>query len=137
MESETGKCWVLQGRLWLVENSDAFIAVFRTMTGSVPAVSLNQASIDLGRRAGPRSCNLRRSLLQVRDLQLRERITQKCTAQEAELTQNSELVVGIDLGTTNSAVAVSHETRLSCEPSSVSHFSAPLSFCRDLQVGNP
>ena len=95
------------------------------MTGSVPLVGVSQTSVHFERRVRPSRPNLRRSFLQLLGLQLKVRIIHNCTAQQAEPTQNPELVVGIDLGTTNSAVAVSQETRLSCEPSPVRQFLAP------------
>ena len=87
-----------------------FTRVRRIMSGVVPQNSLRGKSAAAGKRAASPHCQCSRFLrLPVSTL---SRTTKRsCATQTADLTQPSDLVVGIDLGTTNSAVAVSLPVR--------------------------
>ncbi|KAL3139986.1 hypothetical protein ABBQ38_004272 [Trebouxia sp. C0009 RCD-2024] len=77
----------------------------RNMSGIVPRSSLCPTStITKKRCVSPRS-NVSRSLLCLQFRSVGRRITLNCAAQVPDDPQPSNLVVGIDLGTTNSAVA--------------------------------
>ena len=89
-------------------------AVYRIMIRGVPVIFHTKLPFD--RRAESSHSTLHKPLLlQLQHRKVDRRITPSCTAQQTEKPTPVELVVGIDLGTTNSAVAVSVRSgKLTC-----------------------
>ena len=83
------------------------------MSGIVPLSSWCGERVTKGQRAALTHCKLIR-FVQLQLPTVSRRITVNCATQTADHAQPSSLVVGVDLGTTNSAVAVSLAMREAC-----------------------